>query len=377
MSKRVLITTVEAGGGHVSVMNSLYKTLSVPAARQIKLVKYYSPQQSYDKIYRVLARFPLALEFLHYSSIRLVRWFKSLVMLPEMPGAKKVLKETNPDVVICTHPFQSLVFGNLRKKLNLKYKIVTCICDYGDPKEYIEYAPEVDYYLVRDESTLQEATKYSQPESIFIFGTVVNEVFEKYGHASDGEVESDFRRFFQETFPEKMAEFDPAKPNLLVVGGSGWVRKSRRLIERMAKTGKYNLLVCCGKDEPLKEELKDLPGVFCFGFISQDQLALVERYVDAAVLSTLAPATMYELLTINKYPLFVHRYHARQEAPHIRLLSDWKIGFHEPNDQKMMKLLDDYLNNRPQYQEYIDNAAKRCAEEKKKASENYKFLLEI
>lgn len=381
MKKQVLITTVDAGGGHVAVMNSLYKSLSGHEDQQIKVTEYYSPQKHYDNIYRQIARFPILLEFLHYSSIRLVNWFKPLVMLPELPGASKIVEEVKPDVVICTHPFQSLAFKKLRDEAGLDFKVVTCVCDYGDPKEYIEYAPSVDYYLVRDESTKVEASKYLADKSIFIFGTVVNEVFEQYAQASDEQVAEEFRAFFEETFgphgQPSGKKLDPARPNLLIIGGSGWTRKSRKLIYRLAKSGKYNLLVCCGKDEALRQELQPLAGVFPFGFISQAKLAMVERFADAAVLSTLAPASMYELLTINKYPLFVHRYHARQEAPHIKLLLDWNIGFHEPKDQKMMNLLDDYLGNREKYRPYIENAAQKCAEEKKKATNNYQFILDM
>ncbi len=380
MSKQVLITGVDAGGGHVAVMDTLYTTLKGHEDKQIMVHKYYSKQKIYDDAYRVVARFPLALEFLHYSSIRLVHWFKSLVVLPELEGALKAVEETNPDVVICTHPFQSLAFREVRDRQKLDYKIVTCICDYGDPKEYISYAPVVDHYLVRDESTREQALKYlpEQPEAVSIFGTVVNEVFEKYGSSSQEQVRDEFEVFFKESFgEEKAAQFDASKPSVLVIGGSGWVRKSQKLIKDMAGAGKYNLLVCCGKDEALRQEICHLPGMFCFGFIPQEKLALIERFADAAVMSTLAPASMYELLTINKYPLFVHRFHARQEAPHISLLSEWKIGFHEPDDAKMVALLDDYLADKSKYQEYLDSAARRVAEEKSKAAGNYEFVLDI
>ena len=120
----------------------------------------------------------------------------------------------------------------------------------------------------------------------------------------------------------------------------------------------------------MRTELCKINGLFCFDFLSHDLLALIDRYADMAVLSSLAPASMYELLAINHYPLFVHRYHARQEAPHIKLLSEWKIGFYEPDDHKMMQLVEDYLANRPLYQEYLQNGAQRYAEEKKKAANN-------
>lgn len=377
MTNKVVITGVEAGGGHVAIMDSLYKTLSGKEEKQFKVEKYYSKQNTYDSLYRIIARSPLLLEFLHYSSIKLVNWFKPLVMLPEKRGSKKLLTEAKPQVLLCTHPFQSLVFKTLKDKMASPVEIVTVICDYGDPKEYINYAPIVDYYIVRDEDTRQKALKYLPPEkadSVFTFGTVVNEVFEQYQQASREKVEAEFKELLNETNCNKTGQFDESKPTLLFVGGSGWVRKSNRLIQKLSQTGKYNLLVLCGKDEALKNEICSKPGVFCFGFLDQKKLAVLEARADAAILSTIAPATMYELLTINKYPLFVHRYHARQEQPHIKLLSDWEIGFYEPDDTAMMERVDDYLANRGSYQKYLDNGAKRCAEEKQKAANNYKFV---
>jgi UDP-N-acetylglucosamine:LPS N-acetylglucosamine transferase len=377
MTNKIVITGVEAGGGHVAIMDSLYKTLSGHEEKQFEVEKYYSKQSTYDRLYRLIARSPLLLEFLHYSSIKLVHWFKPLVMLPEMRGSKKLLKKARPQVLLCTHPFQSLVFKTLKDKLGLPVEIVTVICDYGDPKEYINYAPIVDYYIVRDEATRRKALKYLPPEkadAVLIFGTVVNEVFEKYHHASHEQVESEFKELLYQANCDTADRFDEAKPTLLFVGGSGWVRKSNRLIQKLSRTGKYNLLVVCGKDEALKKEICVEPGVFCFGFLEQQKLAVLEARADAAILSTIAPATMFELLTINKYPLFVHRYHARQEKPHIKLLSDWQIGFYEPDDAAMMARVDDYLANPANYRQYIENGAKRCAEEKQKAAANYQFI---
>lgn len=380
MNNKVVITGVEAGGGHVAIMETLYKTLSGHADKQFEVEKYYSGQSTYDSLYRLIARSPLLLEFLHFSSIKLVNWFKPLVMRPEMPGAKKLLAESKPQVLLCTHPFQSLVFKTLKDKLGLPVEIVTVICDYGDPEEYIKYAPVVDYYIVRDEDTRQKAMKYLPPEkagSVLTFGTAVNEVFEKYREAARSQVEAEFKELLKEVNCAKAGQFDDSKPALLVVGGSGWVRKSNRLIQKLSRSGKYNLLVVCGKDDALRNEICSLPGVFCFGFLEQPKLALLEARADAAILSTIAPATMFELLTINKYPLFVHRYHARQEQPHLELLKEWEIGFHEPDDAAMMRLVDDYLANRDKYAKYIENGAKRCAEEKQKAAQNYRFVQHI
>lgn len=380
MTNKVVITSVDAGGGHVAVMDSLFKTLSGHENKHIEVEKYYSKQSKYDKIYRFIARSPLLLEFLHFSSIQLVKWFKPLILWPEMAGAKPLLKKSKPQIILSTHPFQSLVFQTLKEKMGSSQDIVTVICDYGDPREYIQYAPKVDYFIVRDEETRQKALKYLPPEkadSVFIFGTVVNEVFEKYHSMPREQVENEFKAFLAETSGEKASQYDDAKPTLLVVGGSGWVRKSNRLIQKLAASGKYNLLVCCGKDEALRNEFCPIPGVFCFGFLEQENLALIETKADVAVLSTLAPATMYELLTINRYPLFVHRYHARQEAPHIKLLKDWKIGFYEPDDEAMMQQIDEYLANPSDYREYVENGAVRCAEEKRKAAANYQFIQNI
>lgn len=377
MTNKVVITTVDAGGGHVAVMESLYKTLRRHEDKQIQVEKYYSKQSKYDNIYRVIARSPQLLELLHFSSIQLVKWFKPLLMLPEMPGAKKVLQESKPRVVLCTHPFQSLVFKTLKDKMGLSSDIVTVICDYGDPKEYIKYAPVVDYYIVRDEDTRQKALKYLPPEkadSVFIFGTEVKEAFEKYHDAQQPQVETEFKELLAEVCGDKAGEFNDSKPTLLVLGGSGWVRKSNSLVQKLARSGKYNMLVVCGKDVALKAEYCSTPGVFCFGFLEQEKLALIEAKADVAVLATLAPATMYELLTINKYPLFVHRYHARQEEPHIKLLSDWEVGFYEPDDEAMMQKLDTYLENPANYKKQLENGARRCAEEKRKAAANYKFI---
>jgi UDP-N-acetylglucosamine:LPS N-acetylglucosamine transferase len=380
MTNKVVITSVDAGGGHVAVMDSLFKTLSGQEDKHIEVEKYYSKQSKYDNIYRLIARSPLLLEFLHFSSIQLVKWFKPLITWPELGGAKALLKESKPQIILSTHPFQSLVFQTLKEKMGLSQDIVTVICDYGDPREYIQYAPKVDYFIVRDEETRQKALKYLPPEkadSVFIFGTVVNEVFEKYHAMPQAQVESEFKAFLAEESGEKVQEFDDARPTLLVVGGSGWVRKSNRLIQKLAESGKYNLLVCCGKDEGLRNKFCPMPGVFCFGFLEQEKLALIEAKADVAVLSTLAPATMYELLTINRYPLFVHRYHARQEAPHIKLLKDWKIGIYEPDDTAMMQQIDEYLANPSVYREYVENGAIHCTEEKRKAAANYQFIQKI
>ncbi|OJV90117.1 MAG: hypothetical protein BGO39_01750 [Chloroflexi bacterium 54-19] len=362
-------------------MNSLYDSLLGHEDYGLETHKFYSHQSIYDNLYRVIAFFPPLLEYIQANSIKLVKWFKYLIILPELAGTLKILKATNPDVVICSHPFQTLTFQTLRQRLHLPFKIVSCICDYGDPQKYISYAPVVDHYLVRDEKTRRLALKYlpKQAQLISTFGVEAERAFENYHHRAEKEtnIEREFNAYFKTLFGAKTAEFDRTQPSVLFIGGSGWVRRSEELIKLMAKSGKYNLLVVNGKDKALRYQLAPLKRVFCFDFINQDRLALVESFADVAVLSTIAPATLFELLTINKYPIFVHHFLAGNEEPHLELLSEWKVGFYEPDDHKMQQLIDQYLNNPCAYQEYKENGLKHCLEEKRKAQDNYKSIAKL
>lgn len=364
--KKILITSVDLGGWHKAVKNSLVESLKNDDT--LEVMEYHSQQQIYEQIYRFIVQFPKLYKKIHDNSAKHVSYAQYLIQWLEYLPLQKLIKKNHPDVIICTHAFHVFAFDALRKFHGYTYKIVNVVCDYGDQRFYVDGIEGFDWCLVRDELTRKCISHYVPRDRILLFGTLVHPVFHQISQASTDQVEKVFAEWFKSIFPwtQSVQRFS----KILIIGGSGWTRKSLSLILLLAKQKKYHIFVSCGKDTDLLKELKNIEHIFPFGFVDQETLAYIEWAMDMIVLSSLAPATMLEVCTLGKFPLLVHRYIEGQEQEHIRLLDVWKIGIYEKNDKKMLELIYHYISKPQEAKKMIHNGMQLVKKNQELALQN-------
>jgi hypothetical protein len=74
-------------------------------------------------------------------------------------------------------------------------------------------------------------------------------------------------------------------------------------------------------------------------FLPAEQLAAVFRSADAAVLASVAPATLYELIEAKAGPLLVHRVNPGPEHDNLSFLLQHHLARYLPNRQELLTVL--------------------------------------
>jgi UDP-N-acetylglucosamine:LPS N-acetylglucosamine transferase len=372
---RVLLINVDAGGGHRALRDNFIRSLD--GNEDIELRVFNSDVKVFDKAYKGMLKIPKLWKWAQGIADKKPWYYFARIaaIIPEVKNSDRILEEFNPDIVLTTNPISSVVFYNLRRTYHLDYKIVTGIPDYGDQRTYLHGSEPADYYLVRDAFTKEQLSKYIDKNKLVIFGTSVNEAFINAGKLNANGILPKFTDFMNTYFPTK--SLDMHKKSILVMGGAAWAYKSKTLIKKLNKLGLYNIFVSCGSDNALRVRLQKYEHIYPLPMLPQEDLALIEKFVDITILSSLAPATMHELFTINKYPLFLHSFIKGQESPHVPLLSDWNIGIYEPNDEKMLQLIEKYLQDPDQYSSMLSKMREIRSLEVEKAKENVEIIRSI
>lgn len=373
---KVLITSIDAGGGHKELKNNFQRTLTIND--NITTLEYHSDAKVFNIIYSFLARrVPYAYKLVHRFGMKpkILKALKPLTNLPEQKGLELIIKMFQPDIILSCYFTHTILSVSIRKKTKGKFKIVSILPDYCDKSGEVHLTAPADFYLVRDEDTKMQLHDSIPKESVFVFGTTVNDIFKDVKNLPIDTLKAEFDEFVNEYVDHKSVK--KHRPNILIMGGSGWTYKSRFLIKKMAATGKYNIFVSCGKDMTLYEDICETENINAFQFIDQNTLAIVERYCEAAILSSIAPATLNELLEINKYPILVHRYIFGQETSHLKIIKDWGVGSYQPNDTAMMALVDDLIANPAEYEPMLAKGRAIRNHENEKALKNADLIESI
>jgi UDP-N-acetylglucosamine:LPS N-acetylglucosamine transferase len=369
---RILITSLNAGGGHKTVKEGFINTLK--DNKSFIIQDYHSAQQTFDWVYSWIEKIPYAWFSMHKFSPYILSFFGLLINLPELIGAERAIEKYNPDIIICSHAIQSLVFIDLRKKYGLKYKVITIITDYGEQKAEMHLNSKPDYYFVLDDWTKKNVEKYVKDTKTYTIGVIPNKPFMEVRRLGQARLKKESLTIFHELFPKK--KHLSKRKNIVFLGGSRWTRKSLKLIKLLSKDRKYNLFISCGKDEALYNELKNNNGIFAFRFVSQNTLAILEKVADLTILSTVGTGTLLEISEINKYPIFIHKYIRGQESQNLKMVFN-KIGIYENRPSKMKFLIEDFFQNKHKYKYLVKNTKKFKERIRERAENNNAVLVKI
>lgn len=274
MSKKVLIMSASTGGGHNRAARAIKEELTnklfdgVPIQCEIidslKLVNntmdkiisngyeksaIYTPK-AYGSVYR-----------LSETSLISKNEFKDNLITSFMAKKfKKLLRDTQPDLIIGTHPFPMIALSTLKKNSSThvdysvlidpfhKYEgnticvppMISVLTDYTTHSTWIQN--EIDYYVVGHEY-VKELLVYEGVDSdkVKAFGIPVEKSF--LSHRD------------RETVLSELG-FSPDKLTVLVMGGSFGAGNIKETLEELLEIDReFQILVITGKNENLKEKI--------------------------------------------------------------------------------------------------------------------------
>ncbi len=354
MTRRVLLASLNAGGGHHALRDSFAAALARadPDRQQLEPVVWTSADRFIDWFYSVCVRFlPRFQGTIVDLSSR--RWAlrTAMALSPQLHAeAVAYLRAHRLDLLVTTHPVQAIMFAQVRHELRLQMPLVGAVPDYGVPASgYYPALPRLraDALIVMEESTLEHYRALGVPEErLHLSGFLTREPFVRVGARLRGEgrdtARAALRAEVAATDPAFEA-FDLQRPTLLFLGGSAWTVKTEPVLEAVLADGGLreaaNVVVVAGRDRAFENRVRARAGtgLHVFGFVAPDVLAALMGLADVPVLGSLAPATLQELLEVGLGPLLLFHFIPGSERAHVGYIESQRLGLYVPGPAEMLR----------------------------------------
>lgn len=244
---RILLLTGSYGNGHLKVSNTLKKSfLKHERIEVIESDLYYDSHPLLTKAtkYLYIKSFNYGKRIyglLYYGGSRNKRFFD--IDFINSYGMKKLIgmvEKLKPDIIVNTFPMP--VVPELKRKTGIELPIVNVITDFKAHKYWVHDC--IDRYYVATEEL---------KENLVGFG-ICDEKIKVTGIPIDS-------RFEQSADRKKLLasyDLDSQKPVVLIATGAyGVLKNIEGVMEKLLKYADLQLMVICGKNEVLKNHLKE------------------------------------------------------------------------------------------------------------------------
>lgn len=364
MTRRVLLASLNAGGGHHALRDSFAAALGRvdPGPQRLEPVVWTSADRFIDRFYSVCVRF-------------LPRFQGKIVEISGQPWALRTAMALSPqlhtealallrrerfDLLVTTHPMQAIIFAEVRRELGLEAPLVLAVPDYGVPAS--GYLPPIirirsDALIVMEEGTLEHYRSLRVPdERLHLSGFLTREPFARVGARLRAEGRDTARAALKAEVSAAhpaFASFDLSRPTILFLGGSAWTVKTEPVLEAVLADsdlrGAANVVVIAGRDRAFEARLGARVGnaVHVFGFVAPEVLAALMGLADVPVLGSLAPATLQELLEVGLGPLLLFHFIPGSERAHVGYIESQRLGVYAPETAEMLRLVREVLGLLP------------------------------
>ena len=364
MTRRALLASLNAGGGHHALRDSFAAALARadPERQRLDPVVWNSADEVIDRFYSVCVRF-------------LPRFQGKIVEVSGQPWAIKTALALSPqlhteavsllrreplELLVTTHPMQSMIFARARRELGLPTPLVLAVPDYGVPAR--GYHPPLpllrsDALIVMEETTLEHYRALGlRDERLHLSGFLTREPFVRVGARLRSEGRDTARAALKAEVVAahpSFSGFDLSRPTLLFLGGSAWAVKTEPVLDAVladpALRETANVVVVAGRDRTFEARLRPRTGdgMQVFGFVASEVLAALMGLSDVPVLGSLAPATLQELLEVGLGPLLLFHFIPGSERAHVGYIETQRLGVYAPGTEEMLERIREVLGLQP------------------------------
>src|SRR5262249_32042639 len=356
---KILIVSVNAGGGHTAAMHSLLLSLQ-RFAPYVSVEHYISSNRVLEHIHRLAYAKGAYLYNAFYKATAYSTALRKAYFGVTYSSIRAFYSELAPllgeyDAVISTHFMQTYALLKAKHTLGLPTKIIAYVPDFDHSCIHVPcYASlRVDAVLAQGTLLLEKLARLYNfaPERLQRAGFLPRPTF------------TDVRALSAMQARERVAALDiplvshlrPDAFTVVVTGGSYWTMRLYSLLKHLAScptngaapvfTQSANqILMVCGHNTKAYRaycSLRQTTGlnVIPLPFLPAEQLAAVFRSADATVLASAAPATLYELLEAKAGPLLVHRINPGPEQGNLSFLLQHHLAHYLPNPQELLHVL--------------------------------------
>lgn len=252
MKHRILILSASVGSGHIKAADALEKAfraredvgevLSDDSLDHTNVLH----KQFYSALYKRLSE--LTPEFLGW-------WYETsddpwvtdrvrlMIDLPQALPLVNMIKEFDPDHVVCTHFMPAGVIAHLLRKKQIDTKLSIVVTDYHFHAMWLTRAFH-HYFVSQEEDRIHMAALGLPADRITVSGIPVDPRFEEPVD------ESRVRERFG---------LDPRKPILLVAGGTLGLSPAEAVVKRLRTLDfPFQAMILCGRNDELREKVAAL-----------------------------------------------------------------------------------------------------------------------
>lgn len=236
----------------------------------------------------------------------------------------EMLKQENPDLIVCTQAFPSFLISRLKLQEKIETPVINVYTDFFINKLW--GLQGIDYHFVCDRPLKEELISKGIPaESIFITGIPVDECF----------------------LPKKRPLKYTRPYHLLISGGNSGLGDIQTFLKVLKPSSDFRYSIMCGKNEKLYREISSLglANIRPLPYLSSRQ-AMDDLYNEAdAIITKPGGVTISEAL-IKSLPIFVHSTLPGQEEVNLHYLESHGLVRvlqpDQPIEEQVIRILSDH-----------------------------------
>lgn len=243
---------------------------------------------------------------------------------------EEMLKQENPDLIVCTQAFPSFLISRLKLQGKINTPVINVYTDFFINKLWGLHG--IDYHFVSDRPLKEELISKGIPaDSIFVTGIPVDECF----------------------LPKKRPLKLTRPYHLLVSGGNSGLGDIQTFLKTLDPSSDFRYSILCGKNEKLYRDISNLglPNIRPLPYLSERQ-AIDDLYNETdAIITKPGGVTVSEAL-IKSLPIFVHSTLPGQEEINLRYLESQGLVRVLLPDQPIEKQVLEILNDPEEYRRW-------------------------
>lgn len=253
---KILILSAKTGGGHMRAAEALKAVINQnDADAEVRIVdglQYVSP--SFNKfiveLYKYSATKTPAVYGVFYRLSNKDNPSYKIVKKVNGQFAKRflsLLKDFQPDVIVTTHPFPSIMMSRLREKGLTNIPVISIITDFAPHKAYLN--PGISRYIVSSEQMVDELVNLGVDRKIVHpVGIPIDPIFYELDKHKEESLYNE--------------GFDPNLKTVLIMAGSFGVTDILKIYENINELDlDFQIIVITGRNEKLFDEFNAILSV--------------------------------------------------------------------------------------------------------------------
>ncbi len=366
MKKKVLMTYMESGMGHITSITSISDNLKALYGDEFEIVDSYIMQEDHDKTLKKFENLIIKQtkntnkikgfgNFIFFfikliGGVKTMRFLHRTLFKKYTDATLKAFEKRNPDIIVSTHYFMTFCALEYKKRINKNVKVIT----YNpDNNVHIWWDNREHLFLVNNENAFYEAIgkrKFNPALVKQVFYTARDEIVNF--------------NLTKEQAREKLG-IDKNKFCVIVADGAYACAKSKKITDQLLKTDKpLTLIMLAGKNEKLlkhynnlKEKNKVKPNI---DFIVLPFTKTIYEYYKAAdvFVTKAGPNAILDSVFMGT-PIIVDYYaHPIEKATTKLFVDNYGVGKAIYKPKKVKKQIEMWIDNRTELDLYADNTHK-------------------